>query len=277
MLVDRMDKNNLPVTAMDLSFSIVPIINASGRLDDAGFVVNLFTGNESKELIDEIISINERRKNLTNEAFSNIRLDLNENIYVCLLENINEGLLGILSGKILNQTKKPTFVFTTTNDLIKGSGRSLENFDLHQSISNMNMEFNSFGGHKRAVGISFTSMDDFLKFKKEVQLFSVPEAVTYYIKYEYKSFNDVFKTIRSLEPIGEGLKIPYFFISTEIRDIKIINSRHTSFRVFINNKFERFIAYNTVLESGLYNILFEIKNTPFGLQGNVYKIARVSD
>lgn len=276
MLVDRMDKNNQPVTAMDLSFSIVPIINASGRLDDAGFVVNLFTGNESKELIDEIISINERRKNLTNEAFSNIRLDLNENIYVCLLENINEGLLGILSGKILNQTKKPTFVFTTTNDLIKGSGRSLENFDLHQNISNMNMEFNSFGGHKRAVGISFTSMDDFLKFKKEVQLFSVPEAVTYYIKYEYKSFNDVFKTIRSLEPIGEGLKIPYFFISTEIRDIKIINSKHTSFRVFINNKFERFIAYNTVLESGLYNILFEIKNTPYGLQGNVYKIARVS-
>ena len=154
--------------------------------------------------------INEKRKNLTNEAFSNIRLDLSENIYVCLLENINEGLLGILSGKILNQTKKPTFVFTTTNDLIKGSGRSLENFDLHQNISSMDIDFNSFGGHKRAVGVSFSSKEEFYKFKKEVQMFNVPEPVTYYIKYEYKSFNDVYKTIRNLEPIGEGLKIPYF-------------------------------------------------------------------
>ena len=277
MLVSRMNKTTNPITAMDLSFSIVPIINASGRLDDAGFVVNLFTGNESKELIDEIISINEKRKNLTNEAFSNIRLDLSENIYVCLLENINEGLLGILSGKILNQTKKPTFVFTTTNDLIKGSGRSLENFDLHQNISSMDIDFNSFGGHKRAVGVSFSSKEEFYKFKKEVQMFNVPEPVTYYIKYEYKSFNDVYKTIRNLEPIGEGLKIPYFYICSEIKDIKIINEKHTSFRVFINNKFERFIVYNTILESGLYNILFEIKNTAFGLQGNVYKIARVSD
>lgn len=269
--------NTTDTTAMDLSFQIVPVINASGRLDDAGFVVNLFTGNESDELIDEIVRINEKRKNLTNEAFSNIKLDYNENIHVCLLEDINEGLLGILSGKILNMTKKPTFVFTTTSDLIKGSGRSLENFDLHNKISTMDINFNSFGGHKRAVGISFTSMEDFNRFKKEVQYFEVPEAVTYYITYNYNSFDEVYKKIRSLEPIGEGLKIPYFYIEGSIRDIKIINGKHTSFRMLINNKFERFIIYNMVFESGLYRLLFEIKNTNYGLQANVYKMARIED
>lgn len=265
------------ITAMDLSFSMVPIINASGRLDDASIVVDLFIGNETNELVYEIIRINEKRKNLTNEAFSNIKLDYNENIYVCLLEDINEGLLGILSGKILNQTKKPTFVFTTTNDLIKGSGRSLENFDLHTNISNMDINFNSFGGHKRAVGISFTNMDDYLKFKKEVQIFNVPEPVTYFIKYDYKSFNDVYKVLRDLEPIGEGIKIPYFYIEGEIKDIKIINSKHTSFRMYINNRFEKFIAYNNILDSGVYRLLFDIKSTNYGMQGNVYKIAKIID
>ena len=269
--------NSSDITAMDLSFQIVPVINASGRLDDASFVVNLFTGNESDELINEVIRINEKRKNLTNEAFSNIKLDYNENIYVCLIEDINEGLLGILSGKILNMTKKPTFVFTTTSDLIKGSGRSLENFDLHNKISSMDINFNSFGGHKRAVGISFTNMEDFNIFKKEVQRFEVPEAVTYYITYNYNSFDEVYKKIRSLEPIGEGLKIPYFYIEGSIKDIKVINGKHTSFRMLINNKFERFIVYNMVVESGMYRLLFEIKNTNYGLQANVYKMARIED
>ena len=277
LLCKKLINTTNEITAMDLSFSLIPVINASGRLDDASFVVDLFIGNETEELVDEIIRINEKRKNLTNEAFSNIRLDLNEHIHVCLLEDINEGLLGILSGKILNMTKKPTFVFTTTTDLIKGSGRSLENFDLHSAISQMNINFNSFGGHKRAVGISFTNMDDYKLFKKEVQSFSVPEAITYYITYNYKSFSDVYKIIRTLEPLGEGLKIPYFYLEGEVSDIKIINSKHTSFRILINNKFERLIVYNMILESGLYRLLFEIKNTNYGLQGNVYKMAKISD
>lgn len=265
----------LQVSAMDLSFQLVPVINASGRLDDASFVVNLFTGFESNELVDEIIKINEKRKNLTNEAFSNLKLDLNENILVCLIEDISEGLLGILSGKILNQTKKPTFIFTKTNDLIKGSGRSLENFDLHKSISSMDINFNTFGGHKRAVGISFSNMDDYLKFKKEVQFFSVEEPITYYISYNYKSFYDVYKIISSLEPIGEGIKIPYFYVEGYIKDVKIINERHSSFRMNINNKFESFICFNKILESGYYRLLFEIKKSQYGLQGSIYKIAKI--
>ena len=266
-------KNN--ITALDISFSIVPVINASGRLDDASFVVNLFNGNESKELVDEIIRINEKRKSLTNEAYELVKLDPNEKIYVCFIENISEGLLGILSGKILNMTKKPTFVFTNTNDLIKGSGRSLENFDLHDNINKMNINFNSFGGHKRAIGLSFSSMDEFFKFKKDVQNIFVPNPITYFIKYIYSSFNDTFKIINRLEPLGEGLKIPYFYIEAPITDIKVYSNKHTSFRALINNKFEKFIIYNRIIESGRYKILFELKNSNYGVQGQVYKIEKV--
>ncbi|MBP5445653.1 MAG: DHH family phosphoesterase [Acholeplasmatales bacterium] len=262
------------ISAIDISYTIIPVINASGRLDDASIVVDLFTGNESTTLIDEIIKINEKRKSLTNDAYSNIRIDSNENIQICYLDDVSEGLLGILSGKILNQTKKPTFVFTKSNDLVKGSGRSLENFDLHQAISNMDITYNSFGGHKRAVGISFSNMDDFYIFKKEVQNFVVPEAIFYYFTYNYNSFYDVYKTISSLEPLGEGIKIPYFLVSGEIKDIKVINGKHTSFRMEINKKMEKFIIFNSVLDSGKYNILFEIKKTNFGMQGQVYKIEK---
>ena len=265
------------ITALDISFTIVPVINASGRLDDASFVVSLFNGNETPELVDEVIRINEKRKSLTNEAFELVKLDYNEKIYVCFIENISEGLLGILSGKILNQTKKPTFVFTKTNDLIKGSGRSLENFDLHENIRNMDVEFNSFGGHKRAIGLSFLSMDEFYKFKRLVQNFSVSNPITYYITYKYGSFYDVYKLISRLEPLGEGLKIPYFYIKSEIKDIRIINNRHTSFRININNRYEKFIAYNRVLDGGCYEILFELKSNEYGVQGQVYKIGKTME
>ena len=265
-------KNN--ITALDISFSIVPVINASGRLDDASFVVNLFTGNESKEIVDEIIRINEKRKSLTNEAYELIKLDPNEKIYVCFIENISEGLLGILSGKILNMTKKPTFVFTNANDLIKGSGRSLENFDLHDNINKMDIDCNSFGGHKRAIGLSFSNIEEFYKFKKEVQNLYVPNPITYFIKYSYGSFSDTFSIINKLEPLGEGLKIPYFYIETSIIDTKVYSGKHTSFRALINNKFEKFICYNRIIDSGKYKILFELKNSPYGVQGQVYKIEK---
>lgn len=265
------------ITAMDISFSIIPVINASGRLDDASFVVNLFIGDETKELVDEIISINNKRKSLTSEAMENLRIDYNENIIVSLIEDISEGLLGILSGKILNQTKKPTFIFTKTNDLIKGSGRSLENFDLHETIKNMNLDFNNFGGHKRAIGLSFSSMDEYFRFKKEVQNFSVPEPITYFISYNFKSFYDVYKVINSLEPIGEGIKIPYFYIEGDVKDINIINGKHTSFKIYINNRYEKFIYFNNVLYSGRYRLLFEIKKTNYGYQGNVYKTEKIEE
>jgi len=263
-----------PITALDISYSIVPVINASGRLDDASFVVELFTGNETYELLNEIIQINEKRKNLTNEAFERVKLDPSEKIYVSFIDNISEGLLGILSGKIVNITKKPTFVFTKTNDLIKGSGRSLENFDLHENIKNMDINFNSFGGHKRAIGLTFLDMDEFNKFKRLVQNFYVPNPITYYITYKYKSFYDTYKILNRLEPIGEGLKIPYFYINANIYDVKIFSNKHTSFRININNRYEKFICYNNVLESGNYDILFEIKNSPYGIQGLVYKISK---
>ena len=269
-------RNNF-ITALDISYSIVPVINASGRLDDASFVVNLFNGNESNELVDEVIRINEKRKTLTNEAFELVKLDYNEKIYVCFIENISEGLLGILSGKILNQTKKPTFVFTKTNDLIKGSGRSLENFDLHENIKNMDIEFNSFGGHKRAVGISFLNMEDFYKFKKLVQDFYVPNPITYFINYKYSSFYETYKLINRLEPLGEGIKIPYFYIKGKISDIKIINNRHTTFRMLINNKIEKFVIYNKTLDGGMYEMLFELKSSEYGIQGVVFKIAKVEE
>lgn len=265
-----------PITATDLSFSVVPILNAAGRLDDASIVVDLFTGNESVALIEEIIRINDKRKQLTNSAYENLRQDdFKNNIPVCFIDDISEGLLGIISGKVLNITKKPTFVFTQANGIIKGSGRSLENFDLHSCVSNMDINYLTFGGHKRAIGISFDNLDDFKKFKNDIQKVTVPEAITYYINYNYESFQSVYKKLQSLEPIGEGLKIPYFYLESEITDIKILNNKHTSFRVKINNKYERFIVFNQTLDSGIYQMLFEIKNNSYGSQGQIFKIAKI--
>lgn len=150
---DKLDETSV-------GFSIGPRLNAIGRLEDPNPAVTLMTtfdDEEAEELAGRLDRINTRRKDLveviTEEAMAMIRPE--DKLHLIAGENWHEGVLGIVAGKILRATGKPTIVLTKKEDgIAKGSGRSVESVNLYEVLNGMRQWMTSFGGHHAAVGLS---------------------------------------------------------------------------------------------------------------------------
>ena len=143
-----------------IGFAISPRLNAIGRLKDPNPAVTLLTTfdeEEAKSLAQELNQINEERKALvsqiTKEAESMI--DPESLINVVAAPNWHEGVLGIVAGRLVQLTGKPSLVLTIKDDgIAKGSGRSVSAVNLFRLLSEEKARFTSFGGHHMAVGLS---------------------------------------------------------------------------------------------------------------------------
>ena len=78
---------------------------------------------------------------------------------------MNESILGIVAGKIKEKYYRPSVVLSDSRDLIKGSGRSIEEYNMFQEFSKSKEYLRSFGGHKMACGLSLPleNLDDFIR------------------------------------------------------------------------------------------------------------------
>jgi len=132
-------KNILNIT--DLGFLIAPLFNAAGRIDKAEKVVNLLTtsdDDEKSKIISDLHKLNIKRKNIEEIIMKEIDLykvnKIKENIIVLLMENINEGIIGIIASKVKEYFNKPCIVFTKSGSNYKGSARSTEDFNIGRYI-----------------------------------------------------------------------------------------------------------------------------------------------
>ena len=149
-------------------FIIGPCINSTGRLDSAGRALDLF---ESKNYDDAVViarelrELNISRKSMTEDGTAKV-LDIVENtdikndrVIVVLAEEIHESLAGIIAGRVREKYNRPSFVITKGEEGYKGSGRSIESYDMYASLNEVKNLFTRFGGHKMAAGISLESAD----------------------------------------------------------------------------------------------------------------------
>ena len=91
-------------------------------------------------IINKLIKLNEQRKKIEQKIleeidFNQIEKD-NKNIIIIYKLNLNEGLIGIIAARLKEYFNKPAIVITNSNDLLKGSARSLPNFDIGLAIKN---------------------------------------------------------------------------------------------------------------------------------------------
>lgn len=151
------------ITETTVGFSIGPRLNAIGRLGDANPAVQLlstFDEDEAKQLAKNLDDINEQRKGLvetiTQEALQLV--DSQNEVHVIAHSGWHEGVLGIVAGKILKKTGRPTIILTIKeNGQAKGSGRSSDALNLFQMLDGMREMFVNFGGHHAAVGLTLAS------------------------------------------------------------------------------------------------------------------------
>lgn len=161
LIVNGLEDKKL--TNYHLGFVIGPCLNATGRLDTAKRALELFdapTFREASLIASELKELNESRKKMTEdgvkEALEKVNGSSMENdrVLVIYLPDTHESLAGIIAGRVKEKFNKPTLVLTKAEDGVKGSGRSIEAYDMFEELSKVKELFTKFGGHKMAAGIS---------------------------------------------------------------------------------------------------------------------------
>ncbi|MEJ6348516.1 single-stranded-DNA-specific exonuclease RecJ [Holzapfeliella sp. He02] len=147
-----------------IGFVISPRLNSLGRLENAGKAVELLLNDNPETceaLAKEIDQVNDERKQLvvktTKEALQLARSNQynTHNTLLIYQDNWHEGILGIVANKVVEETQKPAILLTKAeNGVLKGSGRSVQGFDLFSALTPIKSELVSFGGHDMACGLS---------------------------------------------------------------------------------------------------------------------------
>lgn len=267
-------ENISEINAKTLGFNVGPYINAAGRFGNSNVAYEfLYTNNRATQisLLAKLFTYNENRKTIENEIMNNIYESLHtntHNVYINVLKDCPEGILGILAARIKDIVNKPVILFTNVNnDCYKSSARSYEYFHIGKCIQAAEHLIITGGGHQMAGGLTIHSKnyDKFCNFVYE-----------YYEKhndihnYKYKTFvayislqalESVYNDICQFEPFGVGFERPIFcFSNVNIQFIKYINNKHALFSVF-----DDLYMYKTTF------IVFNIARTKFMPMINIKK------
>ena len=217
-----MKENNIEdkkISTYHLGFIIGPCINACGRLDSAKKGLKLLLSKDKKEAQEnakELVELNKERKDMTQtgveEAIKNIEgsLLINDHIIVVYLPHIHESLAGIIAGRIRERYNKPIFVLTKGEELVKGSGRSIEEYNMFEGLVKCDDLLEKYGGHPMAAGLSLKE-ENISLFRKRLNENSQLTDDDFYKKITVDaalSLNDIsyelIDDLHKLEPFGKG-------------------------------------------------------------------------
>ena len=250
MQVAQMDPARKPPSAMDVGFRLGPRINAAGRMDVAGDVVELFTTRapaRAQELAAKLDRLNTERRETEAAALEAVLERLAEPQFEearCLVidgDGWHRGVIGILASRVVDATGKPALVLAHEGGEAYGSGRSVEGFHLLNALESCAELFTRFGGHAHAAGFSLPSA-------------TVPELRARMTAYAAEHVRDedllapvrcdaelaldhvtpaLYKAVRRLEPFGMGNTEPVF-ITLGVRllaDPRSMKDKHTKLQL----------------------------------------------
>lgn len=151
------------LSSYHIGFTIGPCINASGRLENAAQAVELFITEDydrAMELARHLFELNICRKDLSTEGVEKIRAEIEANGYaqnkviVVHQPQLPESVAGIVAGRIKEIYNRPTFVLAGDKDQVKGSGRSVEGFNMFKALVECADLLDMYGGHFMATGLT---------------------------------------------------------------------------------------------------------------------------
>lgn len=166
------------IDAYHFGFVLGPCINASGRLDTAKRALELFFEKDMAKatiIANELVVLNEQRKDMTKEGVEEAisfceETSSQDRVLVVYLPNVHESIAGIIAGRVREKYHKPVFILTKSEDGVKGSGRSIEEYSMYEEMCKCQDLFTKFGGHPMAAGLSLPegNVDEFRRRINEV-------------------------------------------------------------------------------------------------------------
>lgn len=205
------------ITYKNISFQVIPKINAVSRLDDlmnVNYVVRFLLSNESEAIsyFDKIENINAARKEYSKQMYNlALRLvDEKQNIIVISHESFKEGLCGLVANRLLEHFRKPVIVFSNSNGILKGSGRSVPGFNMYEYLKNTDFLFETYGGHELAIGCSINeeNYNKLLDYINNSKVEYNEQFINVMLLDESKIDFNTLDELQNLEPFGSGFVEP---------------------------------------------------------------------
>ena len=131
------------VDAYHFGFVLGPCVNATGRLDTAKRALELFLCDRQEDamrIASELVALNDDRKEMTAKGVETaVEIYERDNyekdrVLVIYLPDVHESIAGIIAGRIREKYNKPTFILTKSEDGVKGSGRSIEEYSMYEEM-----------------------------------------------------------------------------------------------------------------------------------------------
>ncbi len=278
-------KQNNPIRISNLVFAVAPRINAAGRMDDAKKAVQLFVEKDYQSamavaslLQQDNLDRREADTTISEEALAEIENDpaqLNKRSTVVFQPHWHKGVVGIVASRLIEKHYKPTIVLTQNGDIVSGSARSVQGFNLYEALHACREHLLGYGGHFAAAGmtLSIDQLENFkVAFEKAVAERITPEQMVPEIQINailpLDQINmQFFNIISQMEPFGPDNMRP-IFLAKNVRDTgysKLVKEAHVSFNVTQGKNSVRGIGYNmpdkiAIVKSGQpFDIVFQLQ------------------
>lgn len=214
------------LTSTNVAFTLVPRINATGRMGAPERAVRLLISSyeeEAEVLSEEICADNEERRRVEAEiaeaAFADIEAKgyMKDRVVVVDGENWHHGVIGIVASRVTERCGKPCMIISRGETEAKGSGRSIEGFSLFEAICACGDLLIKFGGHPMAAGITLKP-ENIEAFRKRINQYAAEhfpqmptQTVTLDCKLNPAALSvSMAQSLTQLEPFGNGNPQPVF-------------------------------------------------------------------
>lgn len=240
------------IKSENIAFGIAPHINAAGRMASACEAAELFLTDDEQimdEKVQALIQYNYQRKKEQETAYNQgMKLISGDEKFVVLhLEDIHEGIAGIVAGKIKEAVNRPTIIVTPSGEgFLKGTGRSLEKIDIYRLLKSHEELFERFGGHRSACG--FLMKEENLSELREAlnndmcRLLNDDPAVLdadicWDMELEPGEVSvDLAAELQKIDPIGQGNPKPVFIMrNVDISQVKFMGAYSTHVRFMVSS------------------------------------------
>ena len=226
-LLEHASMDGKQLTSTNVAFTVVPRINATGRIGSPDRAVHLLIcedSEEAQELAADICDNNEFRRQIESEILEKA-LELLKNepqrmydrVMVVEGEGWHHGVIGIVASRLTDKFGKPCIVISYENGEAKGSGRSIEGFSLFDAVCACSQYFTKFGGHPMAAGLSMKA-ENIPAFRTAINAYaaSLPNEMPFQTLSMDCKLNpaalstEMAESMQLLEPFGMGNQSPLF-------------------------------------------------------------------
>ena len=238
------------VSPEDVAFRLAPRINAAGRLGEPRTGLDLLLTSDpvsARRLAERLHTLNDQRQSLERAVLARIESELlseeaaeDRRVLVLHGEGWHQGVLGIVASRIAVRYGRPTIVLDVRDGIATGSGRSVDGFDLHAALENLEDLFLRFGGHRHAVGLSLEEryIDRLIEGMEAAAVERLAEGdLVPALRVEAElPLGDVTKEtieeIQRLGPFGSGNPEPLFLAwGLDVLESRVVGDRHLKLRV----------------------------------------------